>query len=67
MDAIDVVERRLSALPPSPETDELRLAVVGYREEVREWQQAKPTTEQRDKLMKLVLALHVAVAKAERL
>jgi hypothetical protein len=67
MDAIDVVERRLMALSPSQEVDELRERVVIYREQVHEWQQAKPSAEQRDKLMKLVLALHVAVAKAERL
>jgi hypothetical protein len=65
-DAVDVVVRRLSALPPSPEIDELRKKAEGFRREAEGWSSAPPTAEDRERLMKLVLKIHVEVTKAER-
>jgi hypothetical protein len=65
-DAIDVVLRRLSALPPSPEIDELRKKAEGFRREAEGWSSAPPAAEVRERLMKLVLKIHVEVAKLER-
>jgi hypothetical protein len=65
-DAVDVVLRRLSTLPSSPEIDELRKKAEGFRIEVEGWTTAPPAAEDRDRLMKLVLKLHVGVANVER-
>jgi hypothetical protein len=65
-DAVDVVLRRLSTLPASPEIDELRKKAAGCRVEVEGWTTAPPAAEDRDRLMKLVLKLHVDVAKVEQ-
>ena len=65
-DAVDVVLRRLSTLPTSPEIDELRKKAEAFRIDVEGWTAAPPAAEDRDRLMKLVLKLHVDVAKLER-
>jgi hypothetical protein len=65
-DAVDVVLRRLSTLPSSPEIDELRKKAEGFRIDVEGWTAAPPVAEDRDQVMKLVLKLHVDVAKLER-
>jgi hypothetical protein len=65
-DAIEVVLRRLGALPASPEVEELREKAEDYLKQVQGWQHSKPTAEEREELMKRVLKLHVEVAKIER-
>jgi len=65
-DAIDVVLRGLSTLPSSPEIDELRKKAEGFRREAEGWSSAPPTAEDRERLMKLVLKLHVDVLKVEQ-
>jgi|ERR1035441_1532594 hypothetical protein len=65
-DAIGVVQRRLSALPPSPEVKELRPRAEDYLQQVQDWQHSPRTAEEWDALMMRVLGLHVAVAKLER-
>ncbi len=65
-DAVEVVLRRLSTLPSSPEIDELCKTAEGFRIEVEGWTNAPPAAEDRDRLMKLVLKLHIDVAKVER-
>lgn len=42
-DAIDVVLRRLSALPPSPEVEELRARAEDWLQQAQGWQHVKPT------------------------
>jgi hypothetical protein len=65
-DAIEVVARRLAALPPSTEVDELRLKVDESRREADDWKLSPPNAEERERLMRRVLRLHVAAAKVER-
>jgi len=65
-DAIEIVARRLLALPSSPEVAELRQRVEDCRRQVHEWGQTPPTVEQREAVMKHVLGLHTAVARLER-
>jgi hypothetical protein len=65
-DAIKVVQRRLAAPPPSPEVEELRARAEVYRLEAEAWKVSSPTAEERERLMKRVLSLHVEVAKLDR-
>lgn len=65
-DPIDVIVRRLSALPPSPRVEALRLKTEEYLREVDGWVVAPPTADKRDRLMKDVLKLHVEVVELER-
>jgi hypothetical protein len=65
-DAIDIVLRRLATLPSSPEIDELRKRAEDVRLETDGWTSAPPSAEESGRIMKLVLKLHVDVAKLER-
>jgi len=65
-DSIEVVMRRLSSLPDGPEVEALGLKAAYYIQQARGWERKLPTVEQRETLMKRVLALHVEVAKIER-
>jgi hypothetical protein len=65
-DAIEVVLRRLSALPPSPEAEELRAKAEQYQRGADGWKVSPPAAEERDRMSKGVLNLHVEVAKLER-
>jgi hypothetical protein len=65
-DAIDVVLRRLSTLPWSHEIDELGAKAEDFLREADGWTSAPPSVEESGRLMKLVLKLHVDVAKLER-
>jgi hypothetical protein len=65
-DAIDVVVRRLSGLPRSSEVEQLRLKIEESRREADAWNISPPMAEERDRLMRRVLKLHVEVAKVER-
>jgi hypothetical protein len=53
-------------LPSSPEIDELRKKAESFRQETDGWTSAPPSAEESARLMKLVLKLHVDVAKFER-
>jgi hypothetical protein len=66
VDAIEVVSRRLSALPASREVEALRARATECRRETDTWRTSPPAAAERDKLMKRVLNLHVEVAKLER-
>ncbi|MGH7296425.1 MAG: hypothetical protein ACRELB_15915 [Polyangiaceae bacterium] len=61
-----MVIRRLSALPPSQEREQLRAQAEECRREAERWQQSTPAVEERERVMKRVLGLHVAVARLER-
>jgi hypothetical protein len=65
-DAIEVVVRRLSALMPSPEVEDLWHRVEDCRQQVDGWAQRPPTVEEREAVMKRVLGLHTAVARLEQ-
>jgi hypothetical protein len=65
-DAVEVVMRRLSVLPPSPEVEELRTRAEDCRRQVEGRKQLAPTAAQREAVMKHVLGLHVALSKLER-
>jgi hypothetical protein len=63
--AIDVLFRRLERLPPSHAAEDLRGRVSDCMRKAGEWT-ASPPVNQRDDLMKRVLALHVELATLER-
>jgi hypothetical protein len=65
-DPIDVIFRRLAALPPSPEVEDLCGKAKAYLRMTDDWKASPPTAEERNWLMKRVLELHVQVAKLER-
>jgi hypothetical protein len=65
-DAIELVVRRLSTLPPSPKVESLQTKAQEYLRVPEGWNVTPPTAEDRDRLMKRVLRLHVEVAKLER-
>jgi len=64
LEAIDLTLRRLSHAPDGPEERELREAALACAKEAEGWRERPPSAEQREALMKRVLAVHVA---AERL
>ena len=64
--AIDVVVRRLSALPTSPEVEALQQQAEKYLREADAWTASHPVAQEKERLMKRVLKLHVEVAKLER-
>jgi hypothetical protein len=65
-DAIEIVVRRLSTLPPSPELEELRLRAEECLRQADGWAHRPPTVEEREAVMKRVLGLHTAVVRLER-
>jgi hypothetical protein len=65
-DAIEIVLRHLSTLPSSPDVEDLRLKAESCLQQAQRWPHSKPAPEERETLMKRVLAIHVAVAKLER-
>jgi hypothetical protein len=65
-DAIELVVRRLSTLPPSPRVETLQARAQEFLRVPESWKLTPPTAEDRDRLMKRVLKLHVEVAKLER-
>jgi hypothetical protein len=64
--AIENVLLRLAALPPSPLADSLRSQAEAYRRETDDWTSASPSAQDKERLMKGVLKLHVEVAKLEK-
>lgn len=65
-EAIDLVLRRVKALPESPEGKALRLKAGECLREVNSWNISPPTDEQRERLMKRALKLHLDIADLER-
>jgi hypothetical protein len=64
--AIENVLHRLSALPPSHEVESLRTRAEEYLEQAKAWTSTVPVAEEKERLMKRVLKLHVEVTKLER-
>jgi hypothetical protein len=64
--AIDNIMHRLSALPSSPAVQALRAQAEGYLKETDAWTSSRPAEEEKERLMKRVLKLHVALAKQEK-
>jgi hypothetical protein len=64
--AIDVVVRRLSALPHTPVVEELLGRAQEHQRQAEEWAKAPPAPQEREHLMKRVLALHLEVTTLER-
>jgi len=65
-DSIDDIVRRLKALPSSPEAEALRARAEEYLAEQAAWSPSRPGPQEKERLMKRVLALHLDVAKLER-
>jgi hypothetical protein len=64
--AIDNVLHRLAALPATPEVDALRARAGEYVKEADAWTSSSPVPEEKERLMRRALKLHVEVAKLER-
>jgi hypothetical protein len=65
-DAIDVLHRRLLVMPSTPEVEALRQKAGEFHEQTDSWIREPPPAEERERLMKQVLKLHVDLAKLER-
>ena len=65
-EAIDVVLRRLSVVPPSPEVEALRAEAEECIRKTEGWSASSPVAQQKERLMMRVLKLHVEAAKLER-
>ena len=66
LDAVQIALGQLAKLPNSPEVEDLRTKALAYEKEAKHWSEKPPTSEQREAMMKKVLALHVAVTKLAR-
>ena len=65
-DAIRIALAAIAALPESTEKQALHARALAHQLELERWDQVPPADEEREKLMKAVLALHVAVTKTRR-
>jgi hypothetical protein len=65
LSAANVVARRLSVLPPSPDVAKLRASVSEYIHEVEQDGSPSPANDTHDDLSLRILALHAEVAKIE--
>ena len=61
--ALHYVEERLAKLPDSPEARDLRDRAAEYVALVEAWPGTKPGKEEREAMMRRVLALHIAAGK----
>lgn len=66
LDAISIAVQQLAKVPDSLEVQALRAKALAYESEVKQWTDAPPTTEQREAMMKRVLALNASVTKLAR-
>jgi hypothetical protein len=66
LDAIHQALAMMAALPDSDEVRDLRDRCAAYERVVFGWRQVPPTAEQRESLMKDVLALQVTAMKVRR-
>jgi hypothetical protein len=64
--ASEVVVRRVYALPPSAEVDELRARADELLRRARTWRRTLPPAREREDLMKLLLELYVEITRTER-
>ncbi len=60
LEAIDLTLRGLAHAPDGPAERELRQTAVACAKEAEGWRQRPPSGEEREALMKRVLAVHVA-------
>jgi hypothetical protein len=66
LDAIHQALATFAALPDSPNAHELREQYLAIEVTAREWARVPPSPEDRDLLIRKVLALHVAITKLRR-
>jgi hypothetical protein len=66
LDAIHQALATFAALPDSTEARNLREQCLAVEATAREWATVPPSPEDRDALMRKVLALHVAITKLRR-
>lgn len=65
LEAIDLTLKRLALVPDCPEARALLDATRACAKEAEGWRAQPPSVEQREGLMKRVLALHVAANRLE--
>jgi hypothetical protein len=61
LEAISLTLKRLALAPDGPEAHELRETALACAREAEGWRERPPNAEQREALIKRVLAVHVAV------
>jgi len=64
--AVDNILHRISALHPCPEAEAARSRAEQHMREVEAWTPSHPTSQEKERLMKRLLKLHVDVANLER-
>lgn len=65
----DAVRQGLASLDVLPDTNEARLLrneCLSWEQVAKDWVLAPPTPEERERAMKKVIALHVAIARLRR-
>lgn len=66
LDAVRLALASLRVMPDSKEARALREACVSWERVVKDWEHSAPTAEDRERAMKRLVALHVAVTKLRR-
>lgn len=66
LDAIHQALATFASLPDSPQARELREECLAVEATAREWALAPPSAEDREEMMRKVLALHIAITKLRR-
>jgi hypothetical protein len=66
VDAVNVVLRELATMPDSRDARKLRETAGAYIDEAYHWSERAPSAEEREALMKKVLALHMKMSRLAR-
>lgn len=66
LDAIRQALATFDALPDTPEAWKLRDECLVMEATAREWSRVPPSAEEREAMMRRVLALHIAITKLRR-
>lgn len=66
LDAIQQALATFARLPDSPEARALREQCLAVEATAKEWARVPPSVEDREAMMRKVLALHVAITKLRR-
>jgi hypothetical protein len=61
--ALEDVTARIAALGDTPEARALKESVAIYESKVHAWPETHPDSDEHETMMKLILALHIAVSK----
>jgi len=63
LDALEVALAHIAQLPECAESEELLMKAFMLQREVKKWTDHPPTSDEREKMMKRVLSLHIAASR----